>query len=141
MTARAPLHARPFVAVFLATLVVCALAPLNLWPFSSWELFSRLRSDRVSAWEAVVVEDGRPVRDFSFDSLPHAARSVRLTVGERDAVCDWLLGPRIWLGRHLGRVRIYRLESVLSVRRGERAAPPRRTPAWTCSVSETHESS
>ena len=141
MTARAPRHARPFVAAFLATLVICALAPLNLWPFSNWELFSRLRSDRVSAWEAVAVEDGRPVRDFSFTSLPQAARRVTLTAGGRDAVCDWLLGPRMRFGRHAGRVRIDHLERVLSVRRGGRAAPPRRTPAWTCSASEAHESS
>jgi hypothetical protein len=136
VTARAPRHARPFVAAFLAMLVVCALAPLNLWPFSSWELFSRLRSDRVSAWEAVAVEDGRSVRALSFQSLPRVARSERLAFGERDAVCDWLLGPRMRFGEHAAQVRIYHLERVLSNRHGERAAAPSRTRVWTCTARD-----
>jgi len=141
VSTRVPRHARPFVAAFLATLVVCALAPLNLWPFSSWELFSRLRSDQVSGWLAVAVDAGGRVRDFSFGSLPHAAHGVRVTAGERHAVCDWLREPHVRFGDHATRLRIYHVEWVLSDRQGERAAPPRRTLAWTCTASEAREPS
>ena len=128
-------------AAVLATLVVCALAPLNLWPFSNWELFSRLRSDQVSAWQAVAVDAGGRVRDLSFGSLPHAARGVRVTVGERDAVCDWLRGPHVRFGDQAAHLRIYHVERVLSDRQGERAAPPRRMLAWTCTATVAREPS
>jgi len=55
----APRYARPFVAIFIGMVVICALVPLNLWPFSNWELFSRLRRPVQSSWEAVVEDHGR----------------------------------------------------------------------------------
>ncbi len=116
--AAAPRYARPFVAVFLAMLVVCALAPLNLWPFSNWELFSRLRPPVVNTWEAVAVERRGGVIDRQIAG-PTACRALL---------------------RNATRVRIYRVEHVLSRRAGTHAVT-RRTFVATCGARGTHASS
>jgi hypothetical protein len=117
--AAAPRYARPFVAVFVATLVICALAPLNLWPFSNWELFSRLRSPLETSWEVVAVE--------------RSGRVVRSGVAE-PASCATLL--RIDSARS---VSIYHVELVLSQRVGRHAAL-RRTLTATCTAKDVHAS-
>ena len=63
-------HARPFVGFFLATIAVCALGVWNLWPFSNWDLFSRLRSDRQTGWEVLAVVGASRQRAFPVASLP-----------------------------------------------------------------------
>jgi len=145
----APRYARPFALVFLAALVVCALGGWNLWPFSSWELFSRLRTDRQTGWEALSVTDSGQVRAYPLATLPDGYRGFAATlarfpadsVASRDATCtDWLhdasrrLGP-VWL------VRIYRVEWVLSDRRGGHAAPRHLALAWTCKANGAHAAS
>ena len=105
-----PRLARPFVAVFLAALVICPVTALNPWPFSSWELFSRLRSDHEVAWVAV----GRS--------------GAVIATTHREATCaGWLTGAPG--GRP---ARVYRLDWSLTDRRGDRPAPPRRTLVSSC---------
>ncbi|MHB8642549.1 MAG: hypothetical protein ACYDA3_06670 [Gaiellaceae bacterium] len=139
----APRYARPFVALFLATLVVCALAAWNCWPFSNWELFSRLRTDRQIVWDAVAVDRSGRERDYAIASLPHgyrgfvfiAARLAQRSAGVRNEICvTWLRGAVARYGPGTQLVRIYELERLLSDRQGKRAAPPYRTLAWTCST-------
>ena len=139
----APRYARPFVALFLATLVVCAVAAWNLWPFSNWELFSRLRTDRLTGWEAVAVdragrERADPItssahgyRGFAFIMADFSARSA----ADRNAICvTWLDGATDEWGASTRLVRIYHVVRQLADRQGELAAPARRTLAWTCSA-------
>jgi hypothetical protein len=115
----APRYARPFVVVFVGMLVVCALAPLNLWPFSSWELFSRLRDPVVSGWVAVVSAHNDRVRDFAIG--PHTPCGPFLrSVTER-------FGPAT-------RVRIFRVEHLLSDGDDSHPAPPYRTLLVTCTA-------
>src|SRR5256885_11562104 len=104
----APRYAGPFVAVFVGLVVACALAPLNLWPFSNWELFSRLRGPVESHWEAVVQHDGRVV-DYAVG--PHTACGPLL----RNAAARF--GPATG-------VRVYQIRRLLSDRVGPHAAPP-----------------
>jgi hypothetical protein len=127
-----PRQARPFVAAFLATLVVCGLAPFNLWPFSNWELFSRLRTDRQTRWEAVAVAWTGRERAYPIASKRPAA--------EPDASCAaWLRGATEVLGTKTRLVRIYRMEWLLSDRRGHRATPRRRTLIWVCTAKGARE--
>ena len=142
-SAAAPRYARPFVALFLATLVVCALAPVNAWPFSSWELFSRLRTDRQTGWEAVAVDSAGRERNYPIASLRYGYRSLRLIMADfsessaarRDRLCAaWLRGATEQFGPSTRLVRIYQLEWLLSERRGSSATPAHRTLAWTCST-------
>ena len=139
----APRYARLFVALFLAALVVCAVAAWNFWPFSNWELFSRLRTDRQVLWAAVAVDSAGRGRNYPITSIHHgyrgfefiAARFSQRSSADRDAICiTWLRGATANYGPTTRRLRIYRLERRLSDRQGKRAAPPQRTLAWTCST-------
>jgi len=114
----APRYARPFVVVFVGMLVVCALAPLNLWPFSNWELFSRLRGPTENIWQAVVTQPN--------------GRSLSYSIGPHTACAPLLRSARARFGPATG-VRIYHSERLLSDRVSGRAAAPYRTIVVTCS--------
>ncbi len=114
----APRHARPFVAVFVAMVVICALAPLNLWPFSNWELFSRLRGPVQTYWEADVLHHGL-VSDF--------------TVGSPTACAQLLRSATARFGPTTG-IRIYHVERLLSDRIAAEATPPDRRLVATCTA-------
>jgi hypothetical protein len=114
----APRYARPFVVVFIGMVMACALTPLNLWPFSNWELFSRLRGPVESYREAVVEHHG-VVADYAIG--PHTACGPLL----RSATARF--GPATG-------VRIYHVERLLSRRLGAHAAPPSRTLVVTCTT-------
>lgn len=139
----APHYARPFVAAFLLTLVVCALAPFNPWPFSDWELFSRLRTDRQSAWQVIAVEATGRKLVYPIALLPHGYRGFASTMAEfsersatlRDATCEaWLRGAGDHLGTSTSSFRIYELSWLLSGHLGNRPGPRRRILEWTCSA-------
>jgi hypothetical protein len=122
-SAPAPRHARPFVAAFLAALVVCASAGVNPWPFSDWELFSRLRSDQQTRWEEVAIDATGRTHELAISSPPT----------EHRATCTaWLRLGAGHLGSRARLVRIYYLTWSLTDRRGEHAVPPHRTLELTC---------
>jgi hypothetical protein len=140
-SADAPRYARPFVAVFLGTMVVCAVASVNAWPFSSWRLFSSLRTDRQLSWQAVAVDARGDERAYPIGPMAHGYRGfrpvmvgfARRTPSSRDAICRaWLRGATKRFGPDTTAVRIYDLTWRVSHRRGERAGPAVRTMAWTC---------
>ena len=143
-----PRYVRPFVAVFLTALVVCAVAAVNLWPFSNWELFSQLRTDRQTGWGAVAIDRSGRARNYSIAALAHGYRGFGSIVEhfaerpaeQRDAICAvWLGGATAQFGSSTRQVRIDHLSWLLSDRRGKRAAPPHRTPVWTCSAGGARE--
>ena len=112
----APRYARPFVAIFIGMVVICALVPLNLWPFSNWELFSRLRGPVQTYWEADVLHHGL-VSDY--------------TVGSHAACAQLLRSATARFGPTTG-IRIYRVERLLSHRTGAEAGSPDRMLVATC---------
>jgi hypothetical protein len=132
-----PRYARVFVAVFLTVLVVCAAVPVNLWPFSSWELFSRLRSDKQMSWQALAVGAAGQVRSFPIDTLAHGYQGFEFVMRrfaaeparDRNAICAaWVEGAERRFGPGTHVVRIYRVEWRLS----RKHMPPRSTLAWIC---------
>lgn len=134
-----PRWARPFVAVLLVVLVVCALAGIEAWPFTGWELFSRLRPERVAAFEVTVVDASGVERLMPFDRLPYAYRgSVQilggletLSAAEQRAVCAaWKQAASEEIGP-VTELRIYRTERSLD-RRSGRSIPPERTLLRKC---------
>lgn len=141
-SATAPRYARPFVVLFLTALVVCAVASLNAWPFSNWRLFSSLRADRQTSWQAVAVDTTGGERDYPIASVMHGYRGFGHIVGgfpkrsaaTRDAVCSvWLQGATKRFGPTTAFLRIEHLGWMVSHRQRDRAAAPQRTPAWICS--------
>jgi hypothetical protein len=147
-SAAAPRYARPFVAVFLATLVACALVPLNLWPFSNWELFSRLRADRQTGWALVAVDSAGRARAYPVAFLSHGYQGFaslmadfsERSAAERDAVCAaWLRSARERFGSSTRFMRIYHSEWLLSDRRSNRAASPHSALVWVCTGKGARE--
>jgi len=122
----APRYARPFVVVFVGMLVVCALAPLNLWPFSNWELFSRLRDPVVNSWVAVVSAHDVRVRD--------------LPIGPHTGCNAFLRSVTARFGPATG-VRIYRVERLLPDGDESHPALPYRTLVVACAPRGARASS
>ncbi len=140
-SATAPRFARPFVVLFLTVLVVCAVDSVNAWPFSTWKLFSSLRTDKQTSWQAMAVDATGREQDYPIASIAHGYRGFgrivtgfpkRSTAG-RDAICAaWLTGATKRLGPSTDLLRIYHLDWLVSQRQGDRAAAPRRTLDWIC---------
>ena len=136
-------HARWFVALFLSLLIVSAVGSLNLWPFSSWDLFSGLRTDRQTGWGAVAVDSAGVDRDYPISSLRRGTEGFgplmtsfgRRSEADRTALCaTWLNGADKLFGPGVQAVHIDRLTRFLSDRSGPRPATPQRMPAWTCTA-------
>jgi hypothetical protein len=142
-----PRHARTFVALFLTAVVLCPLAAVNAWPFSSWRLFSTLRTAHQVSWQAVAVDSGGREQEYSVAALPHGYRgfgrimdgfSTR-SVGSRNAICGaWLQGAVEQLGPGAKLVKIYRLDWVVIPRQAGRAGGQQRTAAWICDAEGAH---
>lgn len=137
----APRYARPFVALFVTAVVLCPLFGANAWPFSSWRLFSALRTANATSWQAVTVDAAGDERDFPLASVSHGYRGFGLVMGEfskrtpaaRDGICRaWVHAATKGLGPGNAEVRIYQVHWLLSERRGRRSVPAQRVLAWVC---------
>jgi hypothetical protein len=138
-----PRHARLLVAAVLVMVAASALFSLNLWPFSSWNLFSGIRTDGQTSWEAVAVDASGVDHDYAIGALGHGARTIgpvlaafeRSSATDRAAICDgWLRGTETSLGARARAVRIYRVRWRLSDRRAGTGIRPERTALWTCTA-------
>ena len=118
---------------------------INAWPFSDWDLFSRLRADRETGWKAVAVYSTGRQRDDPLAALPQGYRGFGSVMAdfsgrsasERNAICAaWLHGATEQFGPGIRLLRIYHLEWLLSDRRGSRAAPDPagRSLTWICTA-------
>ena len=126
---RLPRHARPFVAGLVVALCTCAAVPLNEWPFSSWELFSRLRSDHQTALSLVDGAHGRVLaaQVQAYGRVPLRAFVAESATRKRATCAAWRRASG-----DAGELTVYRVDWRLSERSGSRAAAPRRTLVWTC---------
>jgi hypothetical protein len=140
-TASAPRLARPFVAVVLALMAASALFLWEPWPFTSFRLFSHLRYDEQTGWEATVLgPDGGSV-EYPVASLDHGLRGFGFAMAEftdasverRDELCRaWVAAVPASLADPAQEVRIYVRRWRLSERHGERAAPGTRELMYVC---------
>jgi hypothetical protein len=132
------------VALFLGAVVVCALVPLNAWPFSSWELFSHLRTDRKAAWSAVAVdrsgrERGDPIGSFAngyegFSSI--MSGFAGRPAASRQAICAaWLRLTRERFGPDTRALLVYHVQWRLP------EGHTGRTLSWTCDAKGAHATS
>ena len=138
---RVPRLARPFVAVLLAAMVACAVFAWEPWPLTSFRLFSTLRADEQSAWEATTVDrDGKEL-PYPLGGEDHGFRGFPFTMtefagaaeGRRDELCrTWVDAAPMLVGREAEEVRIYRRTWRLSEREGDRALPGERALVYVC---------
>lgn len=138
---RAPRLARPFVALLLAAAIASAVFVLEPWPFTSFRLFSHLRTDQQFAWRASAVDARGIERDYPLGSLPHGFRGFSFVMAEfveansdrRHELCrTWVRAAPGLIGHEAVAVRIYRREWLLSDREGSRALPGTERLAFTC---------
>jgi hypothetical protein len=139
-----PAWTRRFVAVFLAAFVVCGVFGLEAWPLTGWRLFADARRPVQVSWQAVTVDRAGGETPVPFRDLPAGFQGdvqvlkgfAALPVGRQAAVCGaWADAVRA-RGGQVEAVRIYRVVADVSMRVGERGAPPAREPRFTCPERE-----
>ena len=134
---------RWFVRGFVALFVLCGVLGLELWPLTGFRLFSHVRLEHQTAWQATTVgPDGRE-HDFRFGTLPAAYRGFGLILhayGElpaptRRALCGAVLAEirREPGSEDVRSLRIYRASWDALPRAGDRPARVRRSLAYVCS--------
>jgi hypothetical protein len=132
--------ARRIAWTFLALFVIAGVFGIEAWPLTGWRLFADARAARQVSWQAVTVDADGHERPVAWSDLPVRYRgNVQVLKGfaglrpaEQVAVCAaWADGVRA-LGRGVSQVRIYRLETDVSRRAGDRAAPGTRELRFTC---------
>jgi hypothetical protein len=128
---RVPRLARPSVALLIAAMVASAVFVLEPWPLTSFRLFSHLRVDEQTAWEATVVESNGEELGYP---LGFAIGEFVDADGERrDELCrTWLAAAPELVAREAVEVRLYQRRWLLSERSGDRALPGSREHAFTC---------
>jgi hypothetical protein len=128
------------VAAYLAVFLVCGLAGFEAWPLTGWRLFADARPARQPGFQAVTVDRAGRETPVPFRDLPAGFQGhVQVLKGfpelspvRQAAVC------RAWAdavrdrGGEVAEVRIYQTVTDVSRRVGDRAAPPERTPRFTC---------
>jgi hypothetical protein len=132
--------ARRFVWTFLALFVIAGVFGIEAWPLTGWRLFADARAARQVSFQAVTVDAAGHEHAIAWSRLPVPYRgNVQVLNGfaglrpERQvAVCDaWADGVR-GLGGQVSQVRVYRVETDVSRRGGDRAAPGARELRFTC---------
>jgi hypothetical protein len=112
---------RLLVLGLLAALLVCGLAGVEWWPFTSWKLYSQVRTDSRVVWEATTVAaDGRETVVEPND-LPLGYRHVELLLArfpgysseKREDICDAIADGVRDEGEEVVAVRVYRVDERL----------------------------
>jgi hypothetical protein len=131
---------RRFVWTFLVLFVIAGVFGIEAWPLTGWRLFADAREARQASWQAATVDAGGREQPVPWGELPVRYRgNVQVLKGfaglrpaEQVAVCAaWADGVRA-LGRDVSQVRVYRVETDVSRRAGDRAAPGTRELRFTC---------
>jgi hypothetical protein len=131
---------RRFVWAFLAAFVIAGVFGFEAWPLTGWRLFADARPARQVSLQAVTVDAAGRERPVPWDDLPVRFRGnvqvlkgfEDLRPGQQAAVCTaWADAVRA-RGGEVRAVRIYRVETDVSRRAGDRAAPGTRSLRFTC---------
>jgi len=132
--------ARRFVSTFLALFVIAGAFGLEAWPLTGWRLFADARAARQVSWEAVTVDGAGRERPIPWNDLPVRFRgNVQVLKGfqglrpsrQAEVCAAWADAVRA-RGGDVRAVRVYRVETDVSRRAGDRAAPASRSLRFTC---------
>lgn len=112
-----------FVGVFLALFAVVGFVGPNLWPLTTWRLFSTVRGPSQAGWFVAVVAPSGDEAGLPYDRLPRGYRSTlhvlsgftAMSAGERDRLCRTWLSAARGVGVEAAAVRVYRTRSSVSL--------------------------
>ncbi len=132
--------ARRFVWAFLAAFVIAGVFGIEAWPLTGWRLFADARTAKQVSWQGVTVDAAGRERPIPWDDLPVRFRGnvqvlngfEQLRPGRQVAVCAAWAGAVRARGGDVRAVRIYQVETDVSRRVGDRAAPGTRKLRFTC---------
>ena len=139
-----PRLARPFAAAMIVLMIACAIFAWELWPFTSFRLFSTLRVDQQTAWSATTVdgagkEDSYPLgaEDHGFRGFPFTMNEFAAATSQRqDDLCRiWVESAPELVGREATEVRIYQRSWTVSDRSGDEAVPGTTILRYICRES------
>jgi hypothetical protein len=128
---RVPRFARPFVALLIAAMVASAVFVWEPWPLTSFRLFSHVRVDEQTSWQATAVE---PNGDELAYPLGFALADFVHGDGERrNELCrTWLAAAPEVVGKRAVAIRLDERRWLLSRRSGDRALPGVTRHRFTC---------
>jgi hypothetical protein len=125
----------------ILAMCACAAFAWEPWPFTAFRLFSEVRVDEQSAWEARTVDAAGTEQGYPLGGLPEGFRGFPFTMAEfvvatdrrQDELCrTWVGAAPELVGVDAVEVRIYRRSWRLSDRAGERARPGTTELAYVC---------
>ena len=125
--------------ILMGLLALAALARIEWWPLSSFELFSRPRTGIVSRWEITVLDEAGMEQVLPIHRLARSFRGAhhvlnqfgRLPDPRRDEICRVYLQTSDRLGFRAERAWIYRVVHSRTADRSGRETGSR-TLMWTC---------
>ena len=138
-----PRYARPAVLALLALMVASALFVWEPWPFTSFRLFSHLRYDEQSSWQARAVDPAGNETVVQFAGSSSGLRGFQFTMAEflgasgerQDELCStWIAEAPAFVDGPVTQVRLYRRDWLLSERRDDRALEGTTSLVYTCSA-------
>jgi hypothetical protein len=136
-----PRLARALVAVLITAMIASALFLWEPWPLTSFRLFSHLRHDEQTSWEATAVTPGGERLNLPLGGSARGLRGFNFVMAEfdtagaqrRDELCrTWIEAAPGILGRPVVEVRLVQRRWLLSKRSGDRARPGEREPIYSC---------
>jgi len=140
---RAPRWARWFVWSFLAAFAVCGVVRIEAWPLTGFRLFSHLRHERQTNWQAFAVRpDDRQVWlrlsrfPGGYNGLPLVMKTfpARSPQQRSDMCRAWTTAASEHEGKTVA-IRIYRVDRRLEPRQGQHPMmAAKRSLAYTCAA-------
>jgi hypothetical protein len=128
---RVPRFARPFVALLIAAMVASAVFLWEPWPLTSFRLFSHVRTDEQSSWQATVVEPNG--NELAYPLGFAMADFVRGNAERRNELCrTWVSAAPQVVDQRVVAVRLYERRWLLSRRSDDHALPGATRQRFTC---------
>jgi hypothetical protein len=129
------------VAVLIAAMVATAIFVWEPWPLTSFRLFSHVRHDEQTAWEATALTAAGEEREYPVAAQPRGLRGFGFAMaefaaaspGRQDELCRaWLEAAPEAVGEDVAEVRLYLRNWELSDRSDDRALEGTRRHLYTC---------
>lgn len=136
-----PLRARIVLWGIVALMAASAAFVWEPWPFTSFRLFSHLRTDEQTRWEAAVTDARGNLHAYPLSSAGNGLRGFAFAMSEFEAApaerraqmcATWIRASREIIGVEAASLRIYQRRWKLSNRVGDRSRLGPRELRYVC---------